>query len=229
MSDESGQYTSGTECPDDFALETGSGAASRDSALQYVSFDICESGGSVEVQEATQQDRQDIERIWRNQFDDPNEECHQQTLDECLDSDHDLFPYSQAYVATDARGRVVGFGLVALRNTSELADNTTLDESEFSGRDGYLYLGAVADDWQGKGIGTQLFAQRLRWCVDQDANAIYGVAWQNPEGRTSDFLFDEFNFEEVAETPDDYYRGRDCVVCGRECDCTGVIYRRVVP
>jgi GNAT superfamily N-acetyltransferase len=178
------------------------------------------------VREATAQDRGAIERIWGNQFDDPSAGCHQQTLDECLDPEHDLYPYSQGYVATDGRDRVVGFGLVALRNTGAMAEHTTLDKSEFSGRDGYLYLGAVADDWQEKGIGSQLFAQRCRWCVEQDATAIYGVAWQNPDGRTSDFLFREFNFEKLADTPEDYYRGRDCVVCDGECDCTGVIYRR---
>lgn len=41
-----------TDRPDNFAMETGSGAASRDSALQYVSFDICENGGDPDDQEA---------------------------------------------------------------------------------------------------------------------------------------------------------------------------------
>lgn len=178
------------------------------------------------VRAGRQADRQAIERIWSAQFDDASAPSHQQTLDECLDPDHDLFEYSQTYVATDGRGRVVAFGLVTLRNAAGLSSRTRLQEAEFSGRDGYLPLSAVADGWKQRGIGTRLFAERVRWCAEQNANGIYGVAWQNPDGPTSDPLFQKFGFEEIAPTPDDYYAGRDCAVCDDDCDCTGIIYRR---
>ncbi len=183
-------------------------------------------GAGWNIREAKPSDRSAVERVWSAEFDDPHEEVHQHALDEYFDPDHNLYEFSHALVATDARGRVVGFGLVELRNTSHMARHTTLDESEFSGRDGYLYLGAVESAWQGKGIGSKLFAQRCRWCVEQNANAIYGVAWQNPKGRSSDFLFKRLQFREIANTPDDYYQGRDCPVCENTCDCGGIIYRR---
>lgn len=182
--------------------------------------------GGWSVREATQGDRTAVEQIWAAQFDDPHEHCHQTTLDECFDPENDLYEYSKAYVAIDARDRVIGFGLVTLRNKTAMAEHTTLPESEFSGRDGYLYLSAVAEGWKQRGIGGRLFAHRLRWCLDNDANAVYGVAWQNPEGPTSDPLFEKFGFEKIADAPDDYYRGRDCPVCDDECDCDGIIYRR---
>lgn len=181
-------------------------------------------GWSVQLAEPS--DRGAIERIWSEQFDDPSHDCHQQTLDECLDPDHDLYEYSRAYVAVDGRGRNIAFGLAGLRNTGAMHDSTTLPESEFSGRDGYLYLSAVSDGWKQKGIATQLFAKRLQWCDQEGANAVYGVAWQNPDGPTSDPLFRKFGFEKIADAPDDYYTGRDCPVCTDECDCSGVIYRR---
>lgn len=176
------------------------------------------------VQRAAPQDIDDVERIWAAQFDDP--EDHQGFLAECFDPEHGLYSYTQAFIATDGRARAIAFGLAAIRNTGDMHGYTTLPESEFSGRDGYLYLSAVEDGWRRKGIGSHLFARRLRWCVEQGANAVYGIAWQNPEGPTSDPLFRKFQFEAIAEAPDDYYRGRDCPVCDGECDCDGVIYRR---
>jgi len=182
-------------------------------------------GGSWSVRESTPADRIQIETTWANQFDDPTADCHQAVLDAC-EPGHDLEPYTTAVVATDARNRVVGFGIASLRNTGDMSDHTTLPESEFSGRDGYLYLSAVRDRWKQKGIGTRLFAERLRWCVEQEANSVYGVAWQNPNGPTSDPLFQKFGFERVKPTPEDYYSGRDCVACEGECTCRGVIYRK---
>lgn len=179
---------------------------------------------SWSLQEATPQDRAAVERIWRVQFDDPDD--HQDCLEEFFNHEHTLYPFSKAFVAVDGRGRAVAFGLAALRNTGDMHGHTTLPESEFSGRDGYLYLSAVTDGWKRKGIATALFKARLEWLVGKKANAIYGVAWQNPEGPTSDPLFQKFGFEEIGPAPDDYYHGRDCVVCADACDCTGIIYRR---
>lgn len=179
-----------------------------------------------QVQEAEPSHRDAIERIWADQFDDPDAPYHQKDLDACFDPQHDGYDYTQAFVALNQRQQVVGFGIVVLLNTGAMAARTTLDVSEFSGRDAELVLSAVTDRWKRKGIGTMLFAKRLEWCIDMDANAVYGVAWQNPEGPTSDPLFQKFGFEQVGPTPDDYYAGRDCLVCADGCDCTGVIYRR---
>lgn len=44
--------TDAVQVPDDFAMEAGSAANSRDSALQYVAGDILESGGDTDAQEA---------------------------------------------------------------------------------------------------------------------------------------------------------------------------------
>jgi len=147
------------------------------------------------------------------------------TLDLLFDDDHAVY----GVLAIDVE-RIVGVGIVQVFHRSGAADYLSVDTEGYpiGEANAVLHVGVVHEDWEDRGLGTELMRIRLDFIREaHDPDAAFGVAWLRPHTVDSSALFEKFGFDRL-DTVAEYYRGsrgeHGCPDCGRPCTCTAAIY-----
>jgi ribosomal protein S18 acetylase RimI-like enzyme len=173
------------------------------------------------LREMEERDRDAVERLWFDRFDhDP------EGVDWVFNQlDRENFKI-RGVVAT--RGtEIVGFGVAYPYNKE------AVEERYYGGilsglpkNAGIFHMGVVAEGYESKGIGTQLFQDRVDYLSRFRPHSYIGTSWIRPDGHSSAALFEKFGFTAVAEISDYYSEGRECAACGpdEECQCSARIY-----
>jgi ribosomal protein S18 acetylase RimI-like enzyme len=126
--------------------------------------------------------------------------------------------------------RIVGMGIVEIFHREGVEEYLAVDTEGYPIGDvnGVMHALAVHEEWEGRGIGTELLRLRLELVREgHDADAAFGVAWLRPHTADSSVLFETVGFDRL-DTVDEYYRDlesdRDCPDCGQPCTCAAAIY-----
>lgn len=174
-------------------------------------------------------DRPAVRRIWDTEY--GFYEANEDELNAaCAESDNN---YTQGFVAKDkSTNEIIGFGIVYATNPESASEYFSgILDREFPDWTVVLHIGCVRSDWQGYGIGTQLFNKRLKWGKRNEANEFVGISWLRDQEKQagSEILFEKFGFERLATVEHYYERFFDdsyCPDCGEPCTCSAAFYRR---
>lgn len=172
-----------------------------------------------------------VRRLWDRRF---GGEATTQTrwIEAALDPDHTATATVVSPLETD---RVVAFGLLEVGDPAYTRRYLSLDalglEPTLASRNGILHMYCVHREWEGRGIGTALYAHHLRDLATRNVPRALGLAWHRPHTTDSRVLFEKHSFRCLA-TIDCYYsrfeqRSR-CPDCGGACSCTASLYTRRV-
>lgn len=170
-----------------------------------------------------------VKALWHRRFGGKDE-----TMDNWLNATQKPKWTATGHVAV-ANGAVVGFGLVEIGSHDYTARylgvepldlNVPLDD-----RNGILHMYAVEEAWEGRGVGTALYARHLEHLVEHDVPHAYGVSWHRPHrnGADSRALFEKFGFDRVGAFERYYARSGErlhCPDCEGDCQCTASIYHK---
>lgn len=89
---------------------------------------------------------------------------------------------------------------------------------------------AVAQEYQGVGIGTELFYIAIQDLTFSDVDLIIAIAWKSKTGINIERILQKFNFIRAFSVPnfwekDSIEEGFYCPVCGEPpCSCEAVVY-----
>lgn len=116
--------------------------------------------------------------------------------------------------------------------TREYLGLNVLDlEVTLADRNGVFHLSCVRADWEGRGIGSAFYEQRLAVLAKRDVPRVFGIAWHRPAPIDSRVLFEKYEFTRLA-TVERYYartgRRTNCPVCTDTCTCPASLYGRSV-
>jgi ribosomal protein S18 acetylase RimI-like enzyme len=147
------------------------------------------------------------------------------TLDLLFDDEQPVY----GLLAVDVE-RIVGVGVVEMFHRTGVEDYLAVDTDGYPIGDvnGVVHALAVHEEWEGRGIGTELMRLLLEIVREApDADAAFGVAWLRPHAADSSALFESLGFDRL-DTLGEYYRdserARECPDCGRPCTCAAAIY-----
>lgn len=137
--------------------------------------------------------------------------------------------------ATSPDDTVVGVSFLDVGHreyTREYLGLNVLDvEAPLADRNGIFHLSCVRADWEGRGIGSAFYEQRLAVLAERDVPRAFGVAWHRPTSVDSRVLFEKYEFTRLA-TVEHYYartgRRSNCPVCTDTCMCPASLYGRSV-
>jgi GNAT superfamily N-acetyltransferase len=126
---------------------------------------------------------------------------------------------------------VVGFGAVSVYSPEGVAEYCKIDMSDYplAERNGVLITGVVSEEWEGRGIGTDLMRLRLDLLEQNDIGAAFGTAWLRDDHVDSGAVFEKCGFERLETVPAYYQReesSRDCPDCGDHCECAAAVYMK---
>lgn len=131
---------------------------------------------------------------------------------------------------------VIGFALVIMLR-EEYAQDYFRTPIEFSFPDltAFIHAIAVDEDFEGKGVGTELMRRHLDACEkDPEVGGVMGAAWLRPGKPDSSSLFEKLGFQ-CLKTVENFYRDsngestRDCPECLPEpCSCSSAIYGKIL-
>ncbi len=96
-------------------------------------------------------------------------------------------------------------------------------------RNGIFHLSCVHADWEGRGIGSTFYQQRLATLADRDVPRAVGIAWHRSHSADSRRLFEKFDFTAAATVNRYYTRVGErphCPDCDDVCTCTASLYAR---
>lgn len=147
-----------------------------------------------------------------------------------------LSPYSFTNIALEGN-ELIGFSCGEIQKSRDLIiSNGMFPDSIKKLLLKYETIGitkslAIRNDKQNRGIGTSLFAQRIKNFSRMGAGAIIMPGWQYPDGTTTiDGIARRFGFRKLETVKNYYYhdsikRQYTCPVCGEPpCKCSAVIY-----
>jgi hypothetical protein len=91
-------------------------------------------------------------------------------------------------------------------------------------------LKTIVSGTSGKGIGTKLMENFLKFISDTDIKNVYTPIWQSTKGANFKRLAEKFNFVNIATIPKYWYddslnKPNYCPVCNTPCVCTNLIYK----
>jgi len=89
--------------------------------------------------------------------------------------------------------RIVGVGIVEVFHRTGVEEYLAVDTDGYRIGDanGVTHALAVHEEWEGRGIGTELLRLRLELVREaHDADAVFGVAWLRPHAADSSALFE---------------------------------------
>ena len=181
-----------------------------------------ESPPRVEFREPKRFDRREIADLWERRTG--------MGIDSTLDALFDDESAVYGVVATRVE-QVVGSGLVAVYSSEGVSEYFHIDVSEYpvAGLNGVLLAGVVSEEWEGKGIGTDLMRIRLDLLTQNDVGAAFGTAWLRDDHVDSSALFEKCGFERLETIPAYYQQeetSRDCPDCEETCECAAAIYTK---
>jgi GNAT superfamily N-acetyltransferase len=181
-----------------------------------------ESPPRIEFREPNRIDRREIAELWKRRTGMEIEA----TLDALFDDEVGV----HGVVATDVE-QVVGSGLVAVYPPAGVAEYFHIDMSEYTLAEwnGVLIAGVVKEEWEGRGIGTDLMRIRLDMLAENNIGAAFGTAWLRDDHVDSAALFEKCGFERLETVPAYYQQEepvRDCPDCDETCECAAAIYRK---
>lgn len=151
-------------------------------------------------------------------------------LDNTLELVFDEEASAHGIVATEGE-TVVAYGIVLLLDREGTADYFDFGTADYpiGHINAVMHALAVDEEWQGRGIGSELL--RLRLAIARDAvelDAALGNAWLRPHTVDTSVLFEKHGFEcyEVVEASFRRTDGtRDCPDCRPEpCECASAVY-----
>ena len=145
------------------------------------------------------------------------------------------------HTPSDRDGTVpIGGGLVSIPDRETVDD--LLPDGRFDAdvlvpkRTAWLWFGAVDPAWRGRGIGYEMFRQRVEWAEMQGAGMVLATGWERREGRSSRPLFEAFDFVPIQTFEDHYAESRDaCPDCGvwpgddESCRCAATLWALDLP
>ena len=130
--------------------------------------------------------------------------------------------------------QIVGVGIAQVYHREGIEQYLAVDTDGYPTGDanGVMHAGVVHEDWEGRGLGTELMRLRLELLREaHDVDAVFGVSWIRPHTVDSSVLFEKLGFTRL-DTVDDYYErtsgSRDCPDCEQSCTCAGAIYAKVL-
>ncbi|MFB6103416.1 MAG: GNAT family N-acetyltransferase [Haloplanus sp.] len=180
---------------------------------------------NVSVRRPKPSDRRDISTLWnrRTGFE------IERTLDAVFDEERAVY----GLLAT-AADRIVGGGVVMVVARGGVDEYFAVETDDYpvGKRNAILHAGVVHEEWEGRGIGTELMRRRVE-LVDRahDVRSAFGTAWLRPGTADASALFENVGFTRF-DTVDDYYQrtdgDRDCPDCDATCTCAAAIYGRVL-
>ena len=95
---------------------------------------------------------------------------------------------------------------------------------------GVLRNSGVKSNYRGRGIGTALLAERLRWLKQTGCDYAIGVTWMHGQTTQSDQLFRSAGMKQLGPTVPEFYKsisqktGLVCPYCGFPCLCPGALF-----
>lgn len=158
-------------------------------------------------------------------------------LDAALDPKHSV--RGHVAVCRPDRGEsaspVVGFGLFDVAGPSYTRDYLGLDVLDVAftpaPRTGIFHMYCVRTSWEGRGVGTALFARHRSVCRDEHVPQAVGIAWRREHHPDSRALFDAFGFHRLATVDLFYDRVAPrvhCPDCNGPCTCAATLYVRSI-
>jgi len=167
----------------------------------------------------------EVRDLWRRRFGADEQIMEQWVADGCIEVEEP----TQGFVAVD-RTKVVAFGIATVAGAEYVREYLSVDvDVDPWEPTGVLHILVTHEDYEGRGLGSELVTTRLKWIQSTGADGVIGVSWHREDHRDSRPLFEKFGFEAVA-TIEEYYTHLEgyveCVDCEESCTCDATIYRR---
>ena len=136
--------------------------------------------------------------------------------------------------------RIVGVAIACIMDYETAREYLKLDKTQMphslkvSKDIGILKTVAVAEDMQGKGVGTALVEKLEKMFVENDIHSIVCVAWQHDNIENISGIMKRNTYTSKLVIKDYWYndsieQGFSCPVCGSDgCHCSANIYVKVV-
>lgn len=147
------------------------------------------------------------------------------TLDLVFDDEAPVF----GYAATKAES-VIGYGVVMILESDGIEHFLSISSQDVcvGERNAYLHQLMVEEDWEGRGIGSEL--TRIRLAIARDAvdlDAAFGRSWLREDTVDSSVVFEKFGFRRVKTIQNGYSKDRDCPDCAPDnCTCSSAVYAK---
>jgi len=152
----------------------------------------------------------------------------EKTLNLVFDSDAGV----EAIAATKGE-TVIGFGVLMISDAEGVANY-------FQGATGEYPIGevnavfhalAVEEDWEGRGLGSELMRHRLILARDNvGVDAAFGNAWLRPHTVDASVIFEKHGFQRLETIEQSFQLSsgeRDCPDCAPDtCECSSAVYAK---
>jgi len=130
---------------------------------------------------------------------------------------------------------VVGFGILEVGDEAYIRRYLSLDavdlDPPLARRNGVFHMYCVRPAWEGRGIGSALYAHHLGLLGERAVPMAFGIAWHRPHTVDSRVLFEKSQFARLATVKRYYGRFEErshCPDCTGSCTCTASLHARRV-
>lgn len=130
---------------------------------------------------------------------------------------------------------VVGFGILMFLNPVGVKQYfpVSTDGYPIGETNAMFHAGVVAEDWEGRGLGSELMRLRLEFIREVgEVNTAFGNAWLRPHTVDVSALFEKHGFERIDTINQGSWKGensRDCPDCSPEpCSCSSGVYAKIL-
>jgi GNAT superfamily N-acetyltransferase len=184
---------------------------------------------NVDIRRIALTDTGPVQRLWSDRFGGASS-TQQNWIEAALTPTHSAV----GFVATaPTSGPIVGLSFLDVGDrpyTHQYLGLDTLDCSlRLPDRTGIFHLSCVRVDWEGYGIGSAFYEQRLAVLRDRGIPRAVGIAWNRPHTVDSRVLFEKYAFTCLATVERYYARTGErphCPDCDGSCTCSASLYAR---
>jgi ribosomal protein S18 acetylase RimI-like enzyme len=171
-----------------------------------------------------------VQSLWSRRFG-GNDSTQKNWIEAALDPDHSVL----ATIAAAPTARVAGFGMLDVAGPDYTRRYLSLDaldlDPNLSSQNGIFHMYCVSTDWEGRGIGSALYAHHIDALQECPAPQAFGLSWHRPHTVDSRVLFEKHGFTCLASVERYYQQFGNrpfCPDCDETCFCSASIYRRIL-